>query len=218
MKRLIVIIVLMLATVHSGAMQNNDEMQQQLLTLQQQIEQYPDSAELHFVLGKLFFQCASRGDESKIAPAKTQFKTVLQLQPDHTAALCWQGCLTVIKARYASFPPIKGYYVIAGLGKMDKAVKQEPNMAECRYIRGQTCLQLPVLFNRLDTAIEDYRALDRLAQQSPDAFGAEEQADILYTLGSALERKGDSAAAADCFARLRSQYSATVSAQKLDKE
>ncbi|MDZ7724379.1 MAG: hypothetical protein U5R06_16640 [candidate division KSB1 bacterium] len=124
----------------------------------------------------------------------------------------------MIKARYASFPPIKAYYVIAGLGKMDKAVEAAPNMAECRYIRGQTCLQLPSMFNRLDTAIEDYRALDRLAQQFPDAFGAEEHADILYTLGSALERRGDPQAAADYFSRLQSQYSATASARKSPRE
>lgn len=218
MKYQIVIIALMLINAAGLPAQEHPTGEQLIPMLQQQIENNPDDAYLHFKLGKLLFQQASSGDKTALGQAKKEFKTVLKLQPDHAAALCWQGCLTVIQARYAWFPPMKGYYVIAGLEKMDKAVSMAPNLVECRYIRGQTCLQIPDFFNRLDTAVKDYSKLDTLAQQSIEAFGREEHADILYTLGTIYERQKKWDLADHYFDRIKSDYAQTASAGILNEK
>src|SRR6056297_1702489 len=159
MRKVNVIIVLILIGVICLPAQQQPHLQSQIQHLESQIQQNPNNPEIHLNLGKLYFQLASSGEKNYLKKAEKQFSIVIELQPDNSTAICWSGCVVVIKAKYAWFPPLKGYYVIAGLKKMDKAVKMSPDNIENRQIRGQTCLQIPTMFNRIDTALEDFDQL-----------------------------------------------------------
>lgn len=182
-------------------------MQKQIQHLESQVQQNPNNPKINLNLGKLYFQLARSGKKEYLKKAEKQFSKVIKLQPDNNTALCWSGCVVVIKAKYAWFPPLKGYYVIAGLKKMDKAVKMSPDNIENRQIRGQTCLQIPTMFNRIDTAIEDFDKLYSLVKQTPDRFNADERAQIVYNLGKAYKIKGNEELSQKYFKIVRSQYS-----------
>jgi len=208
MKKISVIIALMLVSVLTA---QNPQIQQ----LEQLVKQNPNDASLHLNLGKLQYQEVMKGEKSMLKPAIANLKKATKLDKENSNAFCWYGSSIVMKAKYALFPPMKVYYVFAGLAEMDKAVKLDENNVENRFIRGQTCLGIPSFFGRTKTALEDFTSLETMMTYAPDKFDNDDKASILYYLGKAYKANGDSEKADAYFARIKTDFSDTTIAGKL---
>lgn len=208
MKKLSVIIALMLVNVLTA---QNPQIHQ----LEQQLKQNPNNTELHLNLGKLQYQEVMKGQKSMLKDAVKHFKKATKLDETNSSAFCWLGSSIVMKAKYAKFPPMKVYHVYAGLGEMDKAIELDGHNVENRFIRGQTCLGLPSMFGKAETALKDFTALETMMNHAPDNFDNDTQAKILYYLGKAHKASGDEAKAEECFARIKTEFAQTAIAAQL---
>lgn len=186
MKKLSVSIVLMLVSV---LMAQNPA--SQIQQMEKALTKNPDNFQLQLNVGKLKYQQVMEGDKRMLKPAVKHLKKATKIQPESSTAHCWYGSAIVMKAKYATFPPMKSYYVVAGLKEMDQAIELNQYDVESRFIRGQTCMGIPKLFGRANTAIEDFSALEKMANHSPDKFDDDTKAKILYYLSSAYENAED---------------------------
>ncbi len=215
MKKLSVAIVLMLLSVTMLNAQN-PAVETQIQQLEQQLAQNPDNAQLNLSLGKLKYQLSMKGDKALLNESIDLLKNATKLDPSCGSALCWYGSAYLSKSRYVGFKPFKSYYVIAGLREMDKGIALDESNVESRAIRGQTCLAIPTLFGRSGTAVEDYEKLEQMMNQAPDNFDHETQAEILYYLGKAYDKNGDSEKSSICFDKVKTDYTDTEYAAELN--
>lgn len=188
----------------------------QIQQMEQQLAQNPDNADLNLNLGKLKYQMSMKGDKALLKESVKLLKKATKLDPQNSIAFCWYGSAFLSQARYIKFTPFKSYYVVAGLKEMDKGIELDEMNVESRFIRGQTCLQIPTLFGRLGTAIEDFEKLQQIMTNAPDKFDHETQAQILYCLGIAYAKNGDDDKSSSCFKKIKADYTDTDYINKID--
>ncbi len=208
MKKLNAVIVLMLISAIILKAQN-PAIQTQIQNLEQQLKLTPTNAKIHLNLGKLHYKLVMSGEKKYLKIAIGYLKKAIKLDPKNSTIHCWYGSAIVMKAKYSKIPPMKAYYVIAGLEEMDKAIELEANNIENRFIRGQTCLGIPSFFNRTNTAIEDFNKLEQLVKYAPKKFDNDTKAKILYYLGKSYKANGDSKKSQEYFDNMKHDYADT---------
>jgi len=154
------------------------------------------------VIGREYHDKAVEGETEAIKKAEDCFKKALKLEPENPLVNVWLGSLLTVKARDAGFPLVKLRYLNQGINHMDKAVSLEPSNREVRMVRALNNLELPMIFDRLDTVIVDLEYLIESNQ--------EESAEFLVYLGTAYKKKSDIEKARDCWVKAMSATSDTI--------
>jgi hypothetical protein len=84
-------------------------------------------------------------------------------EPYEAATLAaYEGALTTLKAKHATWPPRKLQHLRQGLAVLDSVVDAHPRHAEARYLRLMSCYYLPGILGRGGSVREDFTALARL--------------------------------------------------------
>jgi len=107
---------------------------------------------------------------------------VLVLEPKNSLALVFHGMVYVLKARDTEQLELKGGYVLQGFDLMDKAVALDPYNVTVRMVRGNVCMNVPPMFGRATTAIEDFKHILGMAEARPEAFDATLLSDVHLSL------------------------------------
>ena len=109
------------------------------------------------------------GNTKAVAEAITLFKQIIKAEPQNAKAIAYLGSSYAISARDSKEVVDKVRYTNRGLRFLDQAVTLAPNDFAVRVIRANVTNNLPELFGRKATAIEDGLVLDRMfsAAQSP---------------------------------------------------
>ena len=109
------------------------------------------------------------GDKKATAEAIILFKRIIDAEPNNAEAIAYLGSSYAITARDSKEVVDKMRYTNRGLRFLDQAVTLAPNDFTIRVIRANVANNLPELFGRKATAIEDGLVLDRMfsAAQSP---------------------------------------------------
>ena len=95
------------------------------------------------------------GDNDAAKKAERHLKVIRQTEGDTPRLLAYLGSTRLLAARAASLPIRKLNYSKEGLALLDKAVKQDPDSVEIRFLRGISTVRLPSLFGRAKTAKGD---------------------------------------------------------------
>jgi uncharacterized membrane-anchored protein len=100
------------------------------------------------------------------------------------------------------------------LKEMDRAVELAPADFEVRYVRGVYALNLPDIFGRAGTAVEDFEHLLRMTAQAPDSLSSEQVAGIRLNLAQAKLRVGDVEDARALLEKVRTDSPGTAYAEQ----
>ena len=135
------------------------------------------------------------GDTKAVAEAITLFERIIDAEPQNAKAIAYLGSSYAISARDSKEVADKMRYTNRGLRFLDQAVTLAPNDFAVRVIRANVANNLPELFGRQATAIEDGLVLDKMfsAAQSPAQISAMAPAMIrIYEiLGDIAPDQGD---------------------------
>ena len=109
------------------------------------------------------------GNTKAVAEAIILFKQIIKAEPKNAEAIAYLGSSYAITARDSDSVVDKVRYTNRGLRFLDQAVTLAPNDFAVRVIRANVANNLPELFGRQATAIEDGLVLDKMfsATQSP---------------------------------------------------
>ena len=131
------------------------------------------------------------GNTKAVAEAITLFKQIIKTEPQNAKAIAYLGSSYAITARDSKEVADKVRYTNRGLRFLDQAVTLAPNDFAVRVIRANVANNLPELFGRQATAIEDGLVLDKMfsAAQSPAMASA--MIGIYKMLGDIAPDKGD---------------------------
>ena len=135
------------------------------------------------------------GNTKAVAEAITLFKQIIKAEPQNAKAIAYLGSSYAITARDSKEVVDKVRYTNRGLRFLDQGVTLAPNDFAVRVIRANVANNLPELFGRQATAIEDGLVLDRMfsAAQSPAQISAMAPAmvGIYKMLGDIAPEQGD---------------------------
>ena len=133
---------------------------------------------------------ARAGDGDALDEAEEYLDRALKLAPDHPEILSLHGMMLTIKGREAMLPMMKMRHVNNGLKEMDRAVELDPMNFGIRYQRGACCLNLPDVFGRAGTAVEDFEHLLMMIEHAPESVPAERAAAVKLSLAQARINAG----------------------------
>jgi hypothetical protein len=108
------------------------------------------------------------GDAKATAEAITLLEDIIKAQPTNATALAYLGSSYSLTARDSDTVVNKMRYTNRGLRVLDQAVSIAPDDWVVRLIRANVASNLPALFNRKKTAIEDGLKLDEIFSNSQD--------------------------------------------------
>ncbi len=174
-----------------------------LARLQMQVNREPQNPELLMKISRAYFHKGAEGDADAVEEAESFLELLLEIQPDNAEARSLYGSILTMRARDAWFPLFKANYVNRGLKEMDRAVELSPDDINIRMIRGNTSMALPSMFNRIDTAIEDFGYLKQRKESDPNYMGEELYLQVLFDLGKAYARKGETDSAREYLSRVK---------------
>jgi tetratricopeptide (TPR) repeat protein len=157
---------------------------------------------------------AQRGNGEALSKAEEYLDRALSMAPDNPQILVLHGSMLVLKGRDAKLPLMKMRYVQNGLKEMDRAVELAPKDFEVRYVRGVYALNLPDIFERSGTAVEDFECLLRMAVQAPDSLSSEQVAGIRLNLAQAKLKVGDVEDARALLEKVRTDSPGTAYAEQ----
>ena len=109
------------------------------------------------------------GDGAATEQAVAAFTALMAEDPSNAEAIAYLGSSYALTARDASAVVDKIRFTNRGLRFLDQAVVAAPNDFAVRIIRGSVTANLPAMFGRADSTIEDFRTLDQMfsAVQAP---------------------------------------------------
>lgn len=124
-------------------------------------------------LGVLLYYLSTE-EEKYLEQSKTCFEGLKSLKPEwKTVADAYLATLTALKAKYTMWPINKLSYANTALSELDKCVQASPQNIEILYLRATLCHNLPTLFNRKSTAIQDCKAICKYIKQSKTLYTSE---------------------------------------------
>lgn len=159
------------------------------------VAQSPDDVALRVRAGRAWLELARRGDGDAVGKAEAHLDRALELAPDDPQILALSGTVLCLKGRDAKLPVFKMRHVQKGLQKMDRAVELAPMDFGIRWQRGATCLNLPPVFERSGTAVEDFTQLLAMAEHAPESMPPEQVVEIKLSLARARMAAGETDAA-----------------------
>ena len=131
------------------------------------------------------------GNTKAVAEAITLFKQIIKAEPQNAKAIAYLGSSYAISARDSKEVADKLRYTNRGLRFLDQAVTLAPNDFAVRVIRANVANNLPELFGRQATAIEDGLVLDKMFSAAQSPAMAPAMVGIYKMLGDIAPDKGD---------------------------
>ena len=131
------------------------------------------------------------GDTKAVAEAITLFKQIIKTEPQNAKAIAYLGSSYAITARDSKEVVDKVRYTNRGLRFLDQAVTLAPNDFAVRVIRANVANNLPELFGRQATAIEDGLVLDKMFSATQSPAMAPAMIRIYEILGDIAPEQGD---------------------------
>lgn len=162
-----------------------------LQEIERRLAKSPADLSLIVAAGRACLVDAQSGDAKALNKAEEYLDKALSLSPDDPQILVLHGSMLALKGRDAKLPIMKMRHVQNGLKEMDRAVELAPMDFAIRYQRGAYCLNLPDIFERAETAVEDFESLLAMAAQSPDSLSTDTVAGIRLNLAQAKLKVGD---------------------------
>ncbi|MBO9463664.1 hypothetical protein J7443_00335 [Tropicibacter sp. R15_0] len=109
------------------------------------------------------------GDKAATEQAVAAFLDLMKAEPGNAMAVAYLGSSYAITARDSRSVTDKVRFTNRGLRFLDQAVNMAPDDFTVRLIRASVAGNLPAMFGRSETAIEDGLALDKIfsAAQAP---------------------------------------------------
>lgn len=144
-----------------------------------------------FESAKALHDQAREGDEEAAEQAVDAFTNLVKAEPNNALALAYLGSSYAISAREASVVTNKIRYTNRGLRYLDQAVTLAPQNFVVRLIRANVTANLPSMFGRGDTALEDMLLLDQLYSAAPTPRLAGPMLGIYAKLEDAAPKKSD---------------------------
>lgn len=124
-------------------------------------------------LGILLYYLSTE-EEKYLEQSKTCFEGLKTLKPEwNTVADAYLATLTALQAKYTMWPINKLSYANTALSQLDKCVQKSPSNVEILYLRATLCHNLPALFNRKNTAIQDCKAICKYMKDSKSLYSAD---------------------------------------------
>ena len=194
-----VLIALMLVALAAGIAPAGDDAPDSAApnteALEAAVSANPDDVALRVRAGRAWLELARRGDGDAVGKAEAHLDRALELAPDDPQILALSGTVLCLKGRDAKLPVFKMRHVQKGLKKMDRAVELAPMDFGIRWQRGATCLNLPPVFERSGTAVEDFTQLLAMAEHAPQSVPPAQVVEIKLNLARARMAAGESDAA-----------------------
>ncbi len=159
------------------------------------LDKDPDNLELLLEVGGHYLTLNREGDKDAGKKADKYLKKAVKLAPADCRALTLHGSVLILKGRDAMLPMNKMRHVNNGLELFDRAVTIQPNDFETRFQRANYCANLPGIFNRMGTAVGDFRHLLTMSIHSPDAVEPGYVTYIKLTLARLLDVQNETAEA-----------------------
>lgn len=173
---MIKIFLLLLAFSVIGLIQAQTRNKKNILERVNQIQNTPNyfkNPDLVKELGILLYYLSTE-EEKYLEQSKTCFEGLKTLKPEWiTIAEAYLATLTALKAKYTLWPINKLSYANTALSQLDKCVQKSPQNIEILYLRATLCHNLPALFNRKNTAIQDCKAICKYLKQSEHLYTKE---------------------------------------------
>ena len=150
---------------------------------------------------KQAFFDAVPGDAQAVERSRKLWQIAYDDDGQNTEAAAYLGASTVLAAAHARWPWDKGNLAKQGMALLDRAVAEQPENLEVRFLRGMTNYRLPGFLGRTKLATEDLQIVAGRAQAAADSGDLPRPlaAAALYHYGLLLEGRGDRAAAAASF-------------------
>lgn len=124
-------------------------------------------------LGILLYYLSTE-EEKYLEQSKTCFEGLKTLKPEwNIVADAYLATLTALQAKYTMWPINKLSYANTALSQLDKCVQKSPNNVEILYLRAILCHNLPTLFNRKSTAIQDCKNICKYMKDSKSLYSAD---------------------------------------------
>lgn len=187
---------------------------EEIAEIERRLAEDPANVSLIVEAGRACLGDAQRGDKAALKKAEKYLDRALSLAPDDPQTLVLHGSMLALKGRDAKLPIMKMRHVQNGLKEMDRAVELAPMDFEIRYQRGAYSLNLPDIFDRAGTAVEDFEHLLKMATQTPDSLSGEEVTGIRLYLAQAKIKVGDVEEARALLEKVRTESPDTVYADK----
>ncbi|MFZ5518851.1 MAG: hypothetical protein ACOY90_19630 [Candidatus Zhuqueibacterota bacterium] len=133
---------------------------------EEQLQSDSANVELLFQLGRAYHDLGGQHeDKSAVKKADVYLSKLMALAPDNAVAMVYYGSMLTQKARDAQLPWKKMSYMKRGFAIMDSAVVMDPDEAEIRLIRAINGTSVPGMFQRLKTALADFKHIESLGQE-----------------------------------------------------
>jgi hypothetical protein len=143
------------------------------ITQIQNTPNYLKNPDLIKELGILLYYLSTE-EEKYLEQSKTCFEGLKTLKPEwNTIADAYLATLTALQAKYTVWPINKLSYANTALSQLDKCVQKSPQNVEILYLRAVLCHNLPTLFNRKNTAIQDCKAICKYMKNSKSLYSAD---------------------------------------------
>ncbi len=184
--------------------------------LEEIIQQSPNDIESLLALGRIYHDEGARNDSKAVNKGFECLDRVLTLDPHHAVALAYRGSLWTMRGRDAWFPFTKLQHVDHGIDEMDKAVDLAPNDITIRLVRGINSVQLPSIFHRLGTALNDFNTL--LKHQQFPHLDRQLQSTIYYWAGVAYKHDDQIEKAKEYLEKAISLAPESATAKNAEKE
>ncbi|MGB9005250.1 MAG: tetratricopeptide repeat protein [Candidatus Aminicenantales bacterium] len=175
----------------------------QVEDIESRLKKDPDNKTLLLELGRLYHNLAfQKNDGRAIEEGDRHLTRLLVIDPENAAAMVYLGSIKTLKAQSCQDRPWEAMeFLQEGFTLMDKAVQIAPAQAEVRFLRAVNSVNVPEAFGRLSVALEDFKALDELAQNNPSCLSRGMLSASHYFYGLALLKIGDTDEAAKAFRR-----------------
>jgi len=145
----------------------------QRITQIQNTPNYLKNPDLIKELGILLYYLSTE-EEKYLEQSKTCFEGLKTLKPEWTTiADAYLATLTALQAKYTIWPINKLSYANTALSQLDKCVQKSPQNIEILYLRATLCHNLPALFNRKSTAVQDCKAICKYMKDNKTLYSAE---------------------------------------------
>ena len=131
------------------------------------------------------------GDDQATAAAIKLLEEIIKTEPKNVTALTYLGSSYAITARDSKIVADKMRYTNRGLRFLDQAIVLEPNNFVSRLIRANVANNLPAMFGRQGTAIEDGLMLDRIFSNAQNPKMASPMIGIYEMLSKIADGQGD---------------------------
>jgi Flp pilus assembly protein TadD len=187
---------------------------EEMADIERRLAEDPTNISLIVTAGRAYLNDAQQGEGAAMKKAEELLDRALSLAPDNPQILVLHGSMLALKGRDARLPVMKMRHVQNGLKEMDRAVELAPMDFGIRYQRGAYCLNLPDIFQRAGTAVEDFEQLLKMASQVPDSVSNEEAISIRLSLAQAKLKVGDVEAARSLLETISTEMPGTAYADR----